>query len=245
MLSRSYLVLILVFLGIIIAVSSSNSLLDVPKNTVTDLSWPNCDNTSVAYDGIIGVNGGLDFHPNPCLYNESKLFNTYTLYINTGYPGINYGRKFSSFPLQCDQNNYLCLAYNYGYNAAKYSITYASSQSVHAFTWWLDVENSNSWTDNVLQNRASLTGMVDALKKYTLLPTIGFYSYPGQWDSITGNWRNGFPVWVATGSTKLSDAILFCKNENFTGGDTWLSQYTSGLDHNYVCSNDYVNHKQL
>src|ERR1035437_10076663 len=133
MLSRSYLVLILVFLGIIIAVSSSNSLLDVPKNTVTDLSWPNCDNTSVAYDGILGVNGGLDFHPNHCLYNESKLFNTYALYINTGYPGSEYGKKFSDFPRKCSTADKICLAYNYGYNAALYSINYADMQSVHAF----------------------------------------------------------------------------------------------------------------
>ena len=106
---------------------------------------------------------------------------------------------------------------------------------MHASTWWLDVENGNSWTDSTQQNRASLIGMIAALRHYTFLPTIGFYSYPGQWNIITGKWKNGYPVWVATGSTHRQDAVAFCKNENFTGGSTWLSQYTVGLDHNYIC----------
>jgi hypothetical protein len=227
----------LIYLGIIICVPIANALPTNPPTIITDLSWPNCADTTVTdwTIGIVGVNGGLDFHPNDCLYNESKLFSAYALYFNTGYPGPSYAQKFSSNPLKCSVTDELCLAYNYGYNAARYSITYADLQSVHAFMWWLDVEISNSWTSNGLQNRAVLIGMIAALKKYTFLPTIGFYSSPEQWDSITAGWTNDFPVWVATGTASLKVAISFCENENFTGGSTWLTQYTTDLDHNYVC----------
>ena len=236
----------LVCLGIIVNASSTKSLPTDFSTTVTDISWPNCDITRASsHTGIIGVNGGLDFRSNPCLNSESKLFNSYALYLNTGYPGPSYAEKFSYSPLKCSVSDELCLAYNYGYNAAQFSITYADLQSVHTFVWWLDVETSNSWTNNSLQNRAALTGMVDALKKYTFLPTIGFYSYPGQWNSITGDWANDFPVWVATGSSSLNEAISFCKNENFTDGASWLAQYTTNLDHNYVCNSSYLQHLKL
>jgi len=188
------------------------------------------------------VNGGLDFHYNKCIYDESKLFNNYSLYLNTGYPGQNYGLKFQHQPKLCSLTDSLCLAYNYGFNAAHNSIEYANLHYVHSVIWWLDVENSNSWTDNTLDNRESLIGMEAALQKYTFLPTIGFYSYPGQWDSITGYWENNLPNWVATGSNSYSYAVSYCSNQNFTGGGTWLSQYTTNLDYNYICSNDYLTH---
>jgi len=41
----------------------------------TDVSWPNC-RASAAGDnafGIVGVTGGLDFKPNPCMYLEKNL----------------------------------------------------------------------------------------------------------------------------------------------------------------------------
>ena len=141
--------------------------------------------------------------------------------------------------MSCSQTDTLCLAYNYGFNAARYAVAYANIQSVHTNMWWLDVETVNSWTINVLQNRASLLGMVAAIKQYAFMPTVGFYSYPGQWNTITGNWKNGLPTWVATGTSSYKAAVSFCKNENFTGGSTWLSQYTLKLDYNYVCNSNY------
>lgn len=242
---RKFLLTCLVIIaGLIVGMPVADALPDQASSMVPDLSWPNCTVATAggATSGIIGVDGGLDFHPNPCLASESKLFNSYALYLNTGYPGPSYAEKYANSPLACSQTDYLCLAYNYGYNAALYSINYANSQSAHSFMWWLDVETSNSWVDNILQNRESLVGMVAAIKKYTLLPNIGFYSYPGQWDLITDNWQNGYPVWVATGSASLVAAVSFCSDENFTGGSTWLSQYTPNLDQNLICSSDYAPH---
>jgi hypothetical protein len=81
-----------------------------------------------------------------------------------------------------------------------------------------------------------LEGAVAALAQHTFLPIIGFYSYPGQWNSITGNWHNSLPSWVATGSTSSLLAVSACKGQSFTGGPIWLSQYTQVLDKNYACS---------
>ncbi len=204
---------------------------------IADLSWPNCGESisKLTPSGIVGVNGGLDFRPNPCLPAETQLFhNSYALYLNTGYPGRSYGLRFKDDPRKCQSNNDLCLAYNYGYNAALYSLNYANRQNAHSFVWWLDVETDNSWTTDYNQNRRSLEGMIAAIKGSTLMPTIGFYSYPGQWQQITKSWKNKYPDWLASASVKQSVAIKYCSN-TFTAGSTWLAQYTSQLDYNYNC----------
>jgi hypothetical protein len=202
-----------------------------------DVSWPNCNATppSGTSFGIVGITGGLVFHPNPCLFQEAHWFTNLTLYMNTGYAGKGIAKKYAAFPVHCSLSDESCLAYNFGYNAGIYAINYAASQYVHTNIWWLDVETENSWSTNTEYNRASLAGMVNAIQQNTLLPTIGFYSYPGQWDSITGSWYNGYPNWAATGSSSYQAAVSYCHGQAFTGGPTWLTQYTRHLDGDYVC----------
>lgn len=231
---------LLVLAGSVCILSQASA--DSTHSTAEDVSWPNCKVTQIDHGApaIIGVTGGLDFHPNPCLENEALLTgNNYALYMNTGYPGPMGPRHFPNYPRACDATNTLCLAYNYGYNAARYAVNYANKQAVHTSVWWLDVETSNSWTNNVLQNRETLVGMADALRHYTVLPTIGFYSYPGQWNLLTGNWQPHYPGWVATGSLHYSVALQACHQPSFTGGPVWLAQYTTKLDHNIVCGDAY------
>ncbi len=202
-----------------------------------DVSWPNCRVVPPKDKqfGIVGITGGLVFRPNPCLFEESHWFNDQSVYINTGYAGKDRAEMYASYPRLCDKSNETCLAYNFGYNAGVYALDYAASQYVHSNTWWLDVETENSWSTNPTYNRASLDGMIDAIRQHTLLPTIGFYSYPGQWSTITGNWHNGYPNWAATGDVTRQKAVDFCKGQAFTGGPTWLTQYTTRLDNDYVC----------
>lgn len=202
-----------------------------------DVSWPNCrvvPPREVPF-GIVGITGGLVYRPNPCLFEESHWFTDLSLYMNTGYAGKDRAQKYASYPRHCDNSDEACLAYNFGYNAGVYALNYASSQYVHANTWWLDVETENSWSANTTYNRASLNGMINAIRQHTLLPTIGFYSYPGQWEKITGNWHNGYPNWAATGDVTHQKAVDYCTGQAFTGGPTWLTQYTTRLDDDYVC----------
>jgi hypothetical protein len=202
-----------------------------------DVSWPNCraNQPKQAAFGIVGVTGGLVFAPNPCLVDEAHWFDNPSLYVNTGYAGAVKAIKYAEYPKHCVNDDESCLAYNYGYNAGIYAVYYADSQLVHGTMWWLDVETENSWSENTEYNRSSLLGTADAIKHETLFADIGYYSYPGQWDKITGKWRNGYPTWAASGSEKRQDAIEACGWPSFTGGHSVLAQYTKRLDNDYVC----------
>ncbi|HEV2402671.1 MAG TPA: hypothetical protein VGS08_00535 [Candidatus Saccharimonadales bacterium] len=211
----------------------------VQGSTAVDVSWPhgNCHAATkfLRPSAIIGANGGLDFRPNTCLRAEAARFSNVSLYANSGYPGRDYGLRFASTPKHCSRQDNVCLAYNWGFNAGVYAVTYAARQGVHANQWWVDVETDNSWTTNPLYNRASIAGEVAGITHATLFAAVGIYSYPGQWDLITNNWRNGLPNWVATGSASRQIATAECRGDNFTGGGTWLTQYVRTLDEDYVC----------
>lgn len=212
-------------------------------HVILDVSWPNCDmqpSSDVVW-GIVGVNGGLSFRSNPCLAQESSWFRHEALYVNTGYPGGTRALKYVYYPRKCSITNNQCLAYNYGYNSIIYSIEYAEKQLVSSNMWWLDVETENSWSDSTVVNRAALNGAVTALRQHVFVPTIGFYSYPGQWAEITGSWRNGLPAWVASGSNSNVQAMQLCRAPSFNGGQVWLGQYTKTLDENYPCSSKFMN----
>jgi hypothetical protein len=232
--ATTILAAVVVLLGVL---SAAHSSAKPYSKTIVDVSWPNCKTAPAELygAGIIGVNGGLDFRPNPCLATETSWFVNYALYINTGYPGSNSARKFPSLPKRCGHSDKQCLAYNYGFNATQYAIRYADLQDAHATQWWLDVETDNSWTDNFLVNRASLRGAAAAVRQNVLFSTVGIYSSPEQWKIITGSWQNGLPAWLATGSSNKSVAAKACRGRAFTGGATWLSQYTQGLDKNLPC----------
>lgn len=207
-----------------------------------DVSWPNCKASVTGQVGIIGVTGGLSFRHNPCLRSESTWFSQIALYMNTGYPGAASSKRFVASPLLCPSGNQACLAYNYGYNAAIYAINYAASQGVYARVWWLDVETDNSWSMNPLVNRASLAGALVAMHQRLFQPTIGFYSYPAQWQLITGSWHDGLPNWVATGGDSRQLAATYCYGQAFNNGPTWITQYTQQLDINYACTRAFMRH---
>lgn len=212
------------------------------QSSLVDVSWPNCNikQTLNFNIGIVGVNGGLDFRPNPCLAQESSWFRQVSLYLNTGYPGSAYALKFKNSPLKCLKSNSACLAYNYGYNASLYALNYASEQGVHTNLWWLDVESDNSWTTNHTLNRLSLEGAIMAIKNKNFWPvTIGFYAAPNQWNSLIGQWHNKLPSWVGIGSTTQKESGIACLIPSFTGGINWLSQYTSILDKNVFCNKHF------
>jgi hypothetical protein len=209
----------------------------VAATTSVDVSWPNCKVTQPNVPvGIVGVTGGLDFQQNACLRSEVAWFPMAALYMNTGWPGTTFHLQFPDSPRSCALSDTLCLAYNYGFHAAQYAISYANSRLVQSSQWWLDVETENSWTNNVLQNRAALQGMIDAIHQNVFAATVGFYSYPGQWIQIVGNWRPRLPAWVATGTMSESMAVAACHEPSFTGSSVQLSQYTLKLDEDYNCS---------
>ncbi len=242
LIARGYLVLLMlaVLLGFVARGTAANRTLPLPYPAATtgyDVSWPNCRAVPPTSDawGVVGVTGGLVFSENPCLQTEASWFRTPTLYVNTGYAGIQKALRFAHSPRRCASQDEQCLAYNYGYNAGLYATEQAFSHRLYSRMWWLDVETENSWSDDPEVNRQALRGTADAIRHQTAGATIGYYSYPAQWDHITGSWRPGNPSWVATGTASREAAVEACSQSGFTGGPVWLAQYVLALDHDYSC----------
>lgn len=207
------------------------------RQIVYDISWPNCRaEIPPGNIGIVGVTGGLNFRPNKCLNNEARLFDSFGLYINTGYVQES-AHRYADYPKRCPSSDKVCLAYNYGYSAGLYAVSYASSQHVWSSDWWLDVETVNSWSDDTRQNVASIQGSLDAVKRHSGAFNIGIYSHPAQWKIITGDWKNNLPAWQATGSVREYEAQKTCKqSKGFTGAELLMVQYTPALDQNVLCA---------
>jgi len=209
-----------------------------PTGTIGyDVSWPNCSATAPRNPsfGIVGVSDGTGYSQNPCLAQESAWFPSVNLYVNTGWNDQSIYLNPNS-PRVCAAGDQNCLAYNYGYNAGLYALSYANSQTVHASAWWLDVETSNTWNTNVVQNQNSLQGEYDALVANGV-STVGIYSTTAQWQSVTGGWINNWPSWGATTWTTATQALTYCTGHQFTGGPSYFMQFKPkrGLDQDVAC----------
>ena len=232
-----------------------------------DISYPQCGRpfpTNAAF-GIVGVNKGIVFSPNPCLGTgdgPSEL--TWAggvnaqLYANTGNPGpvlSTHWPTTQTSPYDCSAGalqgfDTLECAYDYGWNAAADSYKTAvnayislglAASTPAANMWWLDVETSNSWRTDVALNVRALQGAVAYLQLQQLQSTspagIGFYSTQYQWNQITGGTKvfATFPSWVA-GATTARQAAGKCGGSGFTGGRVELAQYfAKGFDADLRC----------
>ncbi|HEX6482252.1 MAG TPA: hypothetical protein VF043_25690 [Ktedonobacteraceae bacterium] len=205
--------------------------------TGVDIGWPNCTmSVPAATFGIVGVTDGLGYSTSPCLAKEASYFKNLSLYVNTGWYNKSTHINATS-PKVCATGDNNCLAYNYGYNAGLYAINAARSVGVSSATWWLDVETSNTWNTNVVQNQNSLQGEHDAFVAHGAT-TVGVYSTTAQWQSITGSWHNNWPSWGATTWTTAKQAQTYCTGHEFTGGTSYLMQYrpnNSKIDQDVAC----------
>ncbi len=141
-----------------------------------DLSYPQCNGRfphGGAF-GIVGVNAGIVYSPNPCLGTgdgPSELAWAIgtghpQFYANTADPGPAYSSYWrydlwQSFPETCtsDDLNSTGCSYDYGWYAAQDSFrdavageqevtsssASAATQAAASAPWWLDVETGNSW----------------------------------------------------------------------------------------------------
>lgn len=233
-----------------------------PEPTGYDISYPQCGDpfpTNVAF-GIVGVNHGIVYSPNPCLGagdGPSELAwagPNAELYANTANPGpelSSYWPIGQTDPRVCsaDDPDSADCAYVYGWNAAADSYAAAvqayislgwaepdATRTPIANAWWFDVETANSWRDDPSLNVAALQGAVDYLDAVGAA-SVGFYSEPGMWGEITGD-TTAFanrPSWVA-GAFTLEGAKDRCDGPGFTGGGVGLTQYFhNGFDANHRC----------
>jgi hypothetical protein len=211
----------------------------VSGTTGLDLSYPNCTaKVSTASFGVVGINNGLPYSQNPCLGSEAAHFSNVSYYMNTGYPGSSspYAQTNMNTPKVCQPTDLPCIAYDYGYNAGLYSVSYVKGAGLNpARAWWLDVETMNTWTNDTAQNQQALLGMHDALQANGAT-MIGAYSTTYQWNTITGSWSNLWPSWGATTWKTARQAATYCSGHQFTGGPSVLMQYTGKhFDEDYAC----------
>jgi hypothetical protein len=206
-----------------------------------DISWPQCGTSSFPQNsfGIVGVTGGKAFTNNPCLAQEftwaKALTTPASLYINLNAPIGSTASKGDTGPYgTCAKGDKLCKARNYGYNATQAASAYAQQQGASSSQWWLDIETGNSWSSSATLNRDTVDGATKFFADHGL--ALGVYSTQGMWQSITGGYRNGLPVWLAT--TATAPAAYCSPGYSFTGGQVYLVQYSNAsvsVDSDYAC----------
>jgi hypothetical protein len=223
-----------------------------------DISFPQCGKplpSTFAFT-ILGVNNGRAYDYNPCL---SSLMNwalsgtpissqqpRLSFYLNIDNPGpddpqAHWPAAGVSQPRACDGSASLDCAYDYGWYAAQAAMTNAGGHATTA-PWWLDVETTNAWSEDVASNAAVVQGVV-ALLKNAGVPSVGVYSSPRQWGQITGATTPDSPLnrpfaslynWLARAHS-ADEAPTLC-SRTFTGGQVKLVQYSGGgFDADYAC----------
>ena len=244
---------------------------DVPVSPAgIDVSHPQCgrDLPDGSAFAVVGVNGGVATRPNPCLAEQLEWAWESTgslpeqppaqLYVNTANPGQVRG-LVTTWPSsgatpygRCDGGNSAACSWRYGYERARdtvadFFVPAAREAGVVSlpsrYTWWLDVETSNTWQngsdDARARNRAALEGMTAYLDSRGA--DVGLYSTGRQWAQIVGSVPAdsplaGLPSWLA-GSSTLAEAVAACALRPLVpDGRVTLTQYVpDDLDRNHSC----------
>jgi hypothetical protein len=225
-----------------------------------DISYPQCGGgfpTNVLF-GIVGVNAGIVYSPNPCLgtgdgaselawAEQADGAGAAILYANTADPGPTLSTHWPTG--ETDNGSYCdpqmldstACSYDYGWNAAANSyqdavaayvqlgeLSTGATQTPQPNAWWLDVETANSWETNTANNVADLQGAVAYLQSQGVT-SIGFYATSTDWATITGA-TTAFSSFPSwqPASRRETIARSYCRTTGVTGGAVTLSQYLSG-----------------
>ena len=227
--------------------------------TGNDVSWPQCSTHKSLHGGqafgIVGVNGGLANTTNPCFAQELSWATASkggtsqpkaSLYVNTANPG-DITPAVADWPKDnidvltgavdqdpygsCTGANDTACAWQYGYNMANLDFNTRGVASPSTYTWYLDVETGNSWTNSTAKNVADLEGMT-AYFSGVGGAKVGLYSTSYQWQQIAGTVSStsslaGLPSWLP-GASSLSSAQANCKLPGLTvGSQVVLTQFVS------------------
>jgi hypothetical protein len=226
--------------------------------------------------GIVGVNGGLANNLNPCLagelawalgstgYGLPTSFPRAALYVNTANAGPDLAKSWPSSgtniygtcTLKADSQ---ACAWEYGAALAQQDIVWlaGAAKSLAAggvivsgapgdYTWWLDVETTNSWetgTTGLPNNVADVEGMVATFQAAGA--SVGIYSTTYQWSTIMGssianypdgsrNNLTGLRDWIP-GARRQSSAASNCSLKGFTGAVVITQWFGRQYDGDVAC----------
>lgn len=107
-------------------------------------------------------------------------------------------------------------------------------------TWWIDVEQDNTWSSSTTRNRAVVEGMVAGLQAGK--KRVGVYALSTQYTDILGTVATTssltkLPSWVA-GAKDEAAAQTRCSGASLTTGRLTLVQwvdFTNHIDHDVAC----------
>ncbi len=166
--------------------------------------------------------------------------------MNTANPGPdaspNWPPAGTTTPRACDGSSSADCAYDYGWLAAQdafgRAVAVTGAPAATQAPWWLDVEQSNSWSTALDTNAAMLEGALAFLEGQKIA-SIGVYSTSTDWENIIGmpagngpfaalpNWRPG--------AANAEDAPTWCER-TVTGGRVRFVQFPqSGFDTDFTC----------
>lgn len=185
-----------------------------------DISWPECGGAMPASSSIaiVGADDGHPFSENPCFAQEQAWSSTASqqgLYMVVdspiGWTSPHVMQYAYHGPAgDCTADQYACLSFNWGYNAATYAVQWAQSQGATTPNWWLDVElptstsidpsgadcyAPNFWVCDPTYNTIVVDAAAAVLHSYG--KQVGVYSTKSQWQSITGGSPFDGPTWIA------------------------------------------------
>ncbi|MGH9306375.1 MAG: hypothetical protein ACRD0I_05755 [Acidimicrobiales bacterium] len=203
----------------------------VGGQTGYDISWPQCGRTlpGPPHDvSIIGINDGRPYTANPCLSDQVAWSSTgrRSVYMNMEAPvGIAPAdpRISAGGAGPCAATDTSCQAYNWGFNAAEYSLSIAANSGATTGLWWLDIETANTWANDTSANARTIQGAIDALQGAG--QEVGIYSTYYQFPRIAGGYSPGLPIWIAGAPSSNPTSYCTDPTRTFGGGQPWMVQY--------------------
>lgn len=215
-----------------------------------DISWPQCpkgmgiptrrtqgqpapraDATFV----VMGLTNGPGFYPNPCLAAQVAWVKARHLWA-AAYSVVTYptGAPMATYGGTGTLTDRLRRV---GAAQAAFNVATMRETGLKVPMVWVDVEPYRvaPWSKSAASNNAVIDGVLAGYKAAGL--RTGIYSYEGGWKLITGSrLLPSLPTWVPVGPRGRSAAAARCAVKSFTGGPTWMTQWTGdSRDYDLTC----------
>ena len=215
-----------------------------------DISWPQCpkgmgiptrrsqgqpapraDATFV----VMGLTNGPGFYPNPCLAAQVAWVKTRHLwaaaYSVVTYPTTAQMATYGGTGTLTERLRRV------GSAQAAFNVATMREVGLRVPMVWVDVEPYRvaPWSKSPAGNNAVIDGVLAGYKAAGF--RTGIYSYDGGWKLITGGrLLASLPTWVPVGPRGRSAAAARCAVKSFTGGPTWMTQWTGdSRDYDLTC----------
>jgi hypothetical protein len=207
-----------------------------------DLSWPQCHGRSIGHMPvgqptyvILGLTHGSGHTVNPCLRAQLHWAHLRRAkvggYLVASYP--THRQRIRSGAGHC-KGRLMCQLHRDGARQVRDALATLHRVHMRSPMVWLDVEfrHQQPWTHANLRNRAVVQGMVRELRRRH--KRFGVYTTGLMWRDLLGHYRLDVPQWLPSGHRLARLTKPMCRR-TATGGQTWLVQYTLGLDQDLTC----------